>query len=810
MLANYCLLALRNLRKHPVYSAINLAGLVLGTGCCLFILLYVRDHQGYDRQHAGSERIYRIVSDLSGIGSNPMNTACVSPPIAPTLREDFPDVEQWTRLVDPPEVNQHLLRNGNRSFFETRGYYVDSTFFKVFNYNFVAGSPEKCLDEPFTVVLTQPVAEKLFGDAESAIGQGLDIDNRYGKHTFRVTGVVDNSTGKSHIDGHFFMTMRSGELGDWVLSNRSFGAQNFLYGYIRLFPQTDVAAFAAKLPDFIQKHGGDQLREMGMQKVLHLEPVTAIHTESNRRNQLVPVVSKSFLHLLLLLAIFVQGIACINFMNLSTARASRRAKEVGIRKAIGAGRGSLIAQFLAESLLLCGFAIAVAVPVVWLSMPYLNQMTGANVQFSPLRDTGIWTMLAGLMLLTGLVAGSYPAFYLSGFQPVKVLKGVFSAGKNRGAAQLRRGLVTAQFVIAVVLIAGALIVRQQFNYLANIELGFEKEQKIAVPFRIREAQKALGSFKRETKNLAEIEATASVVTKFGEPNSRDFGIYKEGGQADNAELLRVGNCDEDYLPTMKIQLLYGRNFVATDTSNQLIVNEKCLQALNIPVESAVGKHVFSTFGGETNPYEIIGVARDFNFESLYQNIQPFGFLYSPTVDNQYAILSVNTGNLNALLPKIEAVWQKLLPGLPFEYSFIDEGLEKQYAADQTLARIISAFTLLTLFISCLGLFGLAAFAAEQRTKEIGIRKVLGASVAGITGLLAKDFLKLVVFAIVIAAPIAWWSMNKWLLDFAYRIEIQWWVFLLAGITAIVIAFLTVCFQSVKAGLANPVRSLRSE
>lgn len=810
MLANYVTLALRNLRKHPVYSSINLAGLVLGTGCCLFILLYVRDHQGYDQHHLGGERTYRIVSDLSGIGSNPMITACVSPPIAPTLKEDFPDVEQWTRLVDPPEVSQHLLRNGNRSFFETKGYYVDSTFFKVFNYNFVAGSPEKCLDEPFTVVLTQPVAEKLFGDAQSAIGQALEIDNRFGKHPFRVTAVVDNSAGKSHIDGHFFMAMRSGELGDWVLANRSFGAQNFLYGYVKLFPKTDAAAFEAKLPDFIQKHGGDQLREMGMQKVLHLEPIASIHTESDRKNQLTPTVSKGFLNLLLMLAMFVQGIACINFMNLSTARASRRAKEVGIRKAIGAGRGSLVAQFLAESLLLCGFAVALAVPVIWLSLPFLNQITGADVHFSLLRDTGIWAMLAGLVVLTGLVAGSYPAFYLSSFQPVKVLKGVFSGGKNKGAVQLRRGLVTAQFVIAIVLIAGALIVRQQFNYLANIELGFEKTQKVAVPFRTGDAQMALGNFKRESKNLLEVEAAASVVAKFGDPNLRDFGLYKEGGQADNAELLRVGICDEDYLPTMKIQLLHGRNFVPTDTTNQIILNEKCLKTLDIPSETAVGKHVFSSFGGETTTYEVIGVARDFNFESLYQNIQPFGFLYSPTEYNQYAILSVNTSNFSAVLPKIEAVWQKLLPGLPFEYSFIDEGLQKQYAADQTLANIISAFTLITLFISCLGLFGLAAFAAEQRTKEIGIRKVLGASVAGITGLLAKDFLKLVVFAIVIAAPIAWWSMNKWLLDFAYRIEIQWWVFLLAGAGAIVIAFLTVCFQSVKAGLANPVKSLRSE
>ena len=481
MITNYLKLAFRNFGKNPGFSGINLTGLALGTACCLFILLYVRDQKAYDSHHRDADRIYRLVSDLSGIGEAALNTACVSPPIAPALSEDFGEVEQWTRLVNPPEVSHHVLSCGNRTFYETEGFYVDSTFFNVFDYQFVAGSPEKCLDEPYTVVLTHQVAEKLFGRAENAVGQSIDIDNRFGKHPFRVTGVVSDEAGKSHINGHFFMAMRSGPLGEFVLQSRSFAAQNFVYGYVKLFPNTDAKAFEAKLPGFIQQHGHDQLREMGMKKEIHLEPLADIHTRSDRRNQLTPTVSSNFLQLLLLLAFFVQGIACINFMNLSTARASRRAKEVGIRKAVGAGRGALVGQFLGESLLLSTIAIVLAIPMVWFALPWLNQLTGAEVRFSPLRDAGVWAMLSGLVAVTGLVAGSYPAFYLSGFQPIKVLKGVFSTGQNQSAVRLRRGLVTAQFAIAIVLITGALVVREQFDYLANIELGFEKSQKIISP-----------------------------------------------------------------------------------------------------------------------------------------------------------------------------------------------------------------------------------------------------------------------------------------------------------------------------------------
>lgn len=809
MLANYFKLAVRNLRKTPGYSSINLAGLALGTACCLYILLYVRDQRGYDQHHRDGARTYRVVSDLSGIG-DPLKTACVSPPIVPTMAQDFGEVEQWTRLVNPPELSHHVLRNGNRKFYETQGYFVDSTFFRVFDYHFSAGSPEKCLDEPYTVVLTAPVAEKLFGSAGNAIGQSLEIDNRYGKSSFRVTGVVDDSAGKSHIDGHFYMSMNSGAMGEFVRQNQSFGGQNFIYGYVKLFPNTQPSTLEAKLPDFMEKHGGDQLRSMGMQKVLHLEALADIHTRSDRRNQLTPSVSQNFLHLLMLLAVFVQAIACINFMNLSTARATRRAKEVGIRKAVGAGRGSLIGQFLGESLLLSALAIAAATPLVWFCLPNINQMTGADVQFAPLRDAGVWVMLAGLVAVTGLVAGSYPAFYLSGFEPVKVLKGVFSPGKNKAASGLRRGLVTVQFVIAIALIIGALVVQQQFNFLAHAELGFDRTQKIAVPFRTDDARAALGSFKQQLASLPEIQAVGSSVSKVGQASMRDFGIYTEGGSADKSQLLRVGVCDEDYLPALKIPLLYGRNFTPADTFNQLILNEKALASVGILPGEAVGKKVFSTFQGRTNTFEIIGVMRDFNFESLYQPIKPFGFLFSAAEENQYAMISFNVAKFAGVMPKIEAIWQKLVPGLPFEFTFQEDDLERQYASDKTLADIIAAFTFIALLISCLGLFGLATFAAEQRTKEIGIRKVLGASVASITSLLASDFLKLVLLAILLASPVAYYIMQQWLSDFAYHIDIQGWMFVAAGAVVVAIAFLTVSFQSIRAALMNPVKSLRSE
>ncbi|MCC6462735.1 MAG: ABC transporter permease [Saprospiraceae bacterium] len=806
MFQNYLKIGWRNLWKNKTFSGINLAGLTLGTACCLYILLYVHDQFSYDKHHGDASRIYRVVSDLGGMGPD-IFTATTSPPIPPTLAREFPEVDDWTRVVNPPDVSHSILSWSNRSFYETNGYYVDSTFFRFFDYHFTAGSAEKCLNEPYTVVLTAPVAEKLFG-TQNPVGQTILINNTYGRNEFKVTGVVDASLGKSHIDAHYYAAMNSGGIGEYVRQNTEYAGQNFIYGYIKLHPAARPGAVADKFPEFLEKHAGTQMRERGMFKHIRLEPLTGIHTGSGRDHELSPSVSSSKLYLLLAIAGFIQCIACINFMNLTTARSTRRAKEVGVRKVLGANRGLLVRQFLAESMLLSGIAILLAAPIVWLTMPELNRLTGSTVVFDLSRHWSISLFILGLVLCTGLLAGSYPAIYLSGFKPAAVLKGLL--GNRMSAAGLRRGLVVAQFAIAIVLMMGALVANQQLHFLDTKDLGFERKQKIIVPFRTQESREQVKPFKQAVRGLAEVQDAAAFRSCPGMPIINDFNLYTEGKTMEQSLNLAFTMCDENYQNTLGLSLLKGRWLTAADTSNQVVLNEAAAQFFGYTAETAVGKFLYRDEEGQRASHPIVGVIRNYHHASLYRDIQPFAYYYIPDGYQFNAMISLKTDDYARVLPKLEACWKQVLPELPFEYSYLDQQLEQQYEADQTLANIVGAFTGMALLISCLGLFGLSVFMAEQRNKEIGVRKVLGASVGALVGLLSADFVRLVLLSLLIAIPVSYYLMNRWLEEFAVRIAISWWMYALAGSIAVLVAFLTVSFQSVRAALSNPVQSLRSE
>jgi putative ABC transport system permease protein len=813
MFQNYLKIAFRTLLKNKTFSLINIAGLTVVTACCLYILLYVTEQYSYDRHHANLESMYRVVTDIrnaDGTGDT-YKTTRLSPPIASGMAQDFPEIETAARLLDPPDVRESMLTWQNSTSFVTKGYYVDSTFFHIFTYKWLAGNAEHALDQPYTVVLTKPVAERIFGRQET-IGQALRIGNRFGENDFKVTGVVDASAAKSHIRGNFYMSMNSGGIGEYVRTSDHWAGNNFISGYVMLKPGADEAALEAKLPDFLSRRGGNQFKEPGMLKTLHLEPVKDIHLYSKRSNQLDTTVSARFLYILLTIAGFVPLISCINFMNLTTARSTKRAKEVGIRKAIGANRGVLVRQFLGESLLLALIAILLAVPLIEMALPFLNRFTGSEVSASFSNNLGVWLSVAGLVLLTGLLAGSYPALYLSSFSPVKVLKSnILESIKGAWtAAGLRKGPVVFQFVISVGLILSAIVITRQLQFLQNKDLGFQKEQKIIVPFRTEAARKQLAAFKNEVLKNAIVEAVSGAMAYPGQFVSQDFGLYTEGKDMNSAEIVQVIRTDGDYLKTLQIPLLAGRNFTPADTTEQLIVNEQTLKALGVPVETATGTKVYSEWEGERFTYEIIGVMKDYHYRPLYSELSPLMLMYALPERLQYAIVSAKTADYASLLPALERTGTQLLPAIPFEHSFLDEKLQQQYVAESNLANIIEAFTLIAILISCLGLFGLSAFTAEQRTKEIGIRKVLGASVQNLVGMLSKDYLSLVILSLVIAVPLGWYVMNKWLQDFAYRTSVEWWMFAVATAVAVAVVFLTVSFQSVKTALANPVKSLRSE
>lgn len=809
MLKSYWKTAVRFLLKNKTFSFINVIGLSAGTLCCLYILLYVADQYGYDRQHKDAKDIYRLTSTLGLPGDKHLVSAATSPPIAPAMKRDFAQVVQFTRFVptDGFGVKQHLLTYKNKSFYETDAAYADSTFFDVFSFHFIKGSPHTALQEPYSVVLMAPVAEKLFG-SEDPVGKVININDNFDKHDFKVTGVVDERLGKSHLHANVFMAMHSGGMGGFTYKNNSWAGNNYAFSYVRLQPHTDVPTLERQLPAFIDKYGGQQLKNLGMQKEIHLQPVTTIHTTAGYEHD--NPVSSTFLSLLLLIAALIQVIACVNFMNLSTARASQRAKEVGVRKVIGAKKSDLFRQFLGEGILMSLLAVLVAVPLLVLLLPYLNQITQSDINLSFFSDYRVWLMLTGLVLVTGLAAGSYPAFYLSGFQAIRVIKGNF---RNQvSAAGIRRGLVIFQFILSITLITGIIVIYAQLNYVKNIDLGFSPDQKLIFSFYTDDVQPHISSFSQDLRQLAEVRIVSRANNYLSRFVPNDWPFFLAGGNASTGQDVKEIYTDEFFARANGIRIVKGRDFHDNDWG-KVLINETLAKRLGLAVDKAPGTLIYPIAepGDSIPPSTIVGVMKDFNYNSLHDEVKPFMLVYNVKRDDMnHLTVSTSSRDYKALLAQMRVLWDKNFPSVPFEYTFLDEEVNNQYAIETTLSNIVNSFTLMAVLISCLGLFGLAAFSAEQRNKEIGIRKVLGANVASIVRLLSREFVWLVGVSLLLSVPIAWWATHKWLQGFAYRVPLSWWMFALAGVLAIGIALVTVSFQAIRAAVANPIKSLRTE
>ncbi|MEO8763756.1 MAG: ABC transporter permease [Ginsengibacter sp.] len=809
MFSNYLKTALRNFWKNKTYSFINIIGLAVGTLSCLYILLYVEGQYSYDKHHKNAADIYRITSSVK-IAGNSANGSATSPPVAPAMKNDFPEVQQYTRVVNSGMmgVKQHLLRYKEKSFYEKDADFVDATFFDVFTYHFTNGSSVNALVAPYTVVLMKPTADKLFGP-ENPVGKVIEINNAYGNHDFKVTAVVDERLGKSHIHANLFIAMNSGGIGEYVRQNNTWAGNNFVASYIKINHNVLATTLEKKLPAFLNKYGQAELKAAGMEKQLHLQPVASIHTTIGYEEEMDKTVNPSFLYILILIAVLIQVIACINFMNLSTARAAKRAKEVGVRKVIGARRTDLVKQFLAESFVLSFIGVLIALPLLLIALPYFNQITHIDINLSFPGDYRIWLMMSALIITTGFVAGSYPAFYLSAFQTIKVIKGNFTS--HVSAAGIRRSLVVFQFVLSIVLIAGVVIIYSQLDYINHKDLGFKKDQRMIFSFHTGDTQSKIPAFMAAVQQLADVKTVSKANNYLSQVVMYEFGVFKAGGNMAVSTNVQNMTTDENFVKANGIELTGGRDFRLQD-SGKVLINETLAKRMGLSSTTAPGTRLYSQYlTGPGNFVEIAGVMKDFNYNSLHQGVKPFMLMYNPNEgDLNNVTVAVDSKNYKSLLAKIKTIWQKDFPVTPFEYAFLDEEVQKQYEAEITFASIINSFTLIAIFISCLGLFGLAAFSAGQRNKEIGIRKVLGANVSGIVGLLSKDFLRLVIIAFIIATPIAWWSMNKWLQNFAYKVTLTWWMFAIAGLATMLIAILTVGYQAIKAAIANPVKSLRSE
>lgn len=817
MIRNYFKIAWRNLVKNKVFSFINILGLTVGITCCMLITLYVLHEVSYDRYHKNADNIYQLGTTFVQQGKE-LNMPNTPAPMARAMQMDFPEVVMTTRLMslfaEDKTFMQYNGKNGeSKSFYETKGYFADSTFFRMFTYKFTEGNAATALNNPNSIVISEEIARKIFGN-QPALNKMIHISSSSnGDYDFIVTGVFRAGVRPSHIDARFFLSLRGGDMEKYLAQyGTSFAVNNMFFTYLLLRPGTDVKNLVSKFPAFVDKYAGKDLKAMGFGKKQFVTALKDIHLHSGMDNNVSPPGSITYLYILCSIAIFILLIAGINFMNLSTARSSKRSSEVGIRKVLGANKGALVRQFLGESIFMSLIAFVLAFLLMLLLLPAFSSVSGKDLFLAFPDDLPLAVAFLLLSVLTGLYAGSYPAFYLSSFRPIKVLKGKFS--NSLAAVSLRKGLVIFQFVISVALIIASVVISKQMRFLRSADLGFDKERQIIIPLRSGTAKNIYSSFKNELASLTQVEHVGASFYNPGVSNPSDNLFYKEGQTMNDAKRTRMNWVDAGYLETLKMKPVAGRLFSEEypgDTNNRIILNECAIKEIGFGTpQNAVNKKVYFDYQGTQYAFEIVGVLKDFHFEDLHLPITPYGYRLNSNNQFNYILVHAKPGDLNPLVTAMGKIWHNLNPNEPFEYSFLDDDFQKNYLAENRLASIVSYFTLIAIIICCLGLFGLATFSAEQRIKEIGVRKVLGASIASIVTLLSKDFLKLVIISIIIASPIAWYIMHKWLQNFAYRIDIEWWVFLLAGIAATAIAFFTISYQALKTANANPVKSLRTE
>jgi len=810
MIKNYFKIAFRNLSRNKVFSFINIFGLAIGLATCLLIMLYIFDESSYDKHHKYGDRVFRVASK-TGKGEA---WAAGPGPLAWGLKNELPEVEQAARLLTFPDIATMLMKyehhSESKQFFETNGYYVDSTFFQLLTYHFIYGNAATALAQPSSAVISKELSNKFFGN-ENPVGKMILITTPFGEMNYTVTGVFTGEKNKSHIPANFFLTMRNNDMWNWVQNQTRWTTNNIFFTYIKLKPGVNEQAFEQKLNAFFDKHAGADMKKAGFSKILFMQPIQDIYLHSAIGNEIGANGNITYLYILGSIAAFILLIACINFMNLSTARSQKRAKEVGVRKVMGAQKKLLIQQFLGESFLMCLLALILALIMAWAILPVFNSLT--QKEMHPLDKPFLITWIIGLTFFTGLLSGLYPAFYLSAFKPAAVLKGKIL--NSFSATAIRKGLVVFQFAISICLVLGAIVTWQQLNLLKNQQLGFNKEQKIVLPMQqsYKNSESSYTPLKNELLKTPGVKAVTSGSTYPGIPDLNDMLFYAEGKSANEVVDVHLSAIENNYVETLGIQVIEGRSFSKDFTADSagIILNEAAVKEFGYKPGNAVGKKIQYDFAGNHAVLEIVGVVKNFNFESLHNEIKPCGFTTGVFANKYgYVIASVKTNDYSGVLANIEKSWTVINPGTPFVYSFLDQDFQRNYEREEQTSRIIVYFTIIAILIACLGLFGLAAFSAEQRIREIGIRKILGASVTDVTALLSKDFIKLILIAIVIASPVAWYVMNKWLQAFAYRINITWWMFAAAALSTVLVALITVSFQSIKAAIANPVKSLRTE
>lgn len=807
MFKNHLKAAWRNLIKNKGFSAINIIGLGIGLATCLLIFLYIHDETSFDRYNVNADRIIRLNNEIR-FGDNHLDFAEVPAPMGPAVVREIPEAQQYTRLQ---WRGGFTVRKGNENIREGRVAFADSTLFDVFTLPVVSGSVSASLREPHTLVMTETAALRYFPNSDVA-GKVLILND---SQSYRITAVIKDIPQASHFHFDFFIPMREHEDSrndNWLSEDYN--------TYILLKPGAPVKKFETQLQTMMDHHVEPQLQNFAGITLAELkknggyikatiDPLPDIHLRSHHDAELETNGNIQIVYIFSGVAVFILLIACANFMNLATARSANRAREVGVRKALGSLKSTLVRQFLTESFLITGISLLLALLVARLAVPWFNTLSGKNIDGNVLFQPFVMLAVLLLLIVVGFIAGSYPSFVLASFNPVEVLKGKLATGFRKSA--LRNGLVVFQFVISIMLIVGTIVIYKQLDYIQKADIGYNRAQVLSIK-QAGTLGSAARAFRDKVQALPGVEkATMTDFLPAGYARSSTTFFMSPALDASTAMAMQQWPVDEDYIPTLGMKVLQGRNFqtdMPTDSSG-VVLNEAAARFLG--KGSPIGKQIYEVADLKTKEvkvYHVVGIVKNFNFNSLRDNITPLGFFLRPQSGTVSA--RIPAAAMTATLEKIRRLWSSFAAGKPFEYGFLDEDYSHLYDSEERSGRVFISFAILAVAIGCLGLFGLVTFAAEQRVREIGIRKVLGADVTGIVTLISKDFVVLVIIASLIAFPIAGWAMNRWLQEFAYRTSLSWWIFPLTAIVILLIALATVVGQAIRAALANPVRSLRSE
>lgn len=805
MIKNYFKVAFRNLFRNKFYSLLNISGLAIGVACCLLIVLFVADELSYDSHYEDSENTYRLTM-AGALNGSAFDLAVVGAPVGKAMMEDYPEVVKYARFRDN---GSYFIRYGENVFKEEAFVWADQSALDVFDIELVQGNPETALAQPKSIIMSETAVKKYFGNGE-AIGQTIEFGS---SKDYKVSGVYKDIPKNTHFD---FDVIGSLETLDEA-KQTTWLSMNF-QTYVVLTEDADLGKMAALFPAMLKKYMGpdvkkflnadwDEMVQNGTSLAFGMQPVRDIHLHSDLQGELDANGDITYVYIFSAIAFFILLIACINFMNLSTARSAHRAKEVGIRKVLGSVKSQLVNQFLAESVLISFISFVLAIGIAHLAIPFFNDLAGKELSI-PFASPLFLVSVFGGVLLVGFLAGSYPAFFLSAFQPVKVLKGALSGGMKSGA--LRNVLVVVQFCTSIFLVIGTLVILNQLSFIQNKNLGFDRDQVLIIndAYLARDNVRAL---KTEMESFPEVKS-ASLSGFLPTPSNNNMNLFMKGivPSQENQVIMSNWTVDYEYLETMGMELAEGRNFSRDFPTDSLgiIVNEAAIKEFGFeePLGEIIG--TFVDMEGTIQGYKVVGVVKDFHYQTLKDKIAPLAL----QLGNNSGLLNlkVNSDNYASLLKKVESSWTKFAPNQPFETSFLDARFDRMYDEEQRLGRIFGIFAGLAIIIACLGLFGLAAYTAENRIKEVGIRKVLGASVSQLVFLLSRDMGKLVLIAFIIGAPLAWFAMNNWLQGFEYRTSIGWSIFAVTALGALFIALATMSYQSLKAAVSNPVKSLRTE